>query len=243
MPVAKSYTNKEILCEPYIKNKKSYVKIKTNSGPKEVRWYTEAEYAKMYSEDSSFGDPKSGRTRSYKEVLGFTNGYITIYGGNTYENIDWFREQPACRYSNLWGWYVSSEETIPENPPEDVITYILPFESIFVNENQIKKEADIKEAVSAILYSEKHGEYVGEIGDKVEAYLTVVSAIPMSSYYNENTNMYKFIDDLDNIYTWTTSAKTLTVGETYNIKGTIKDLKEYKGELTNVLTRCKILDF
>ena len=50
--VAKSYQGLEILCEPYeLAKGRLYVKVRTKSGAnKEVRWYTEAEYAKMYPE-------------------------------------------------------------------------------------------------------------------------------------------------------------------------------------------------
>ena len=50
------------------------------------------------------------------------------------------------------------------------------------------------------------------------------------------------IDDLGNIYIWTTASKTLAVGQTYNISGKIKELKTYKGENENVLTRCKVIE-
>lgn len=52
MPVAKSYQSLEILCEPYVLDKgRQYVKVRTKNGEnKQVRWYTDAEYAKMYPE-------------------------------------------------------------------------------------------------------------------------------------------------------------------------------------------------
>lgn len=241
MPVAKTYVKDTILCDPYTKNGRKYVKIKHGSSEKEVRWYSEAEYKKMYGDaDSSFGDPQTKRTRTYKEVLGFKEGYITIFKGETYGNLDWFREAPQCRYSTLWGWYVSSEEELPANVPEDVEPLRLSADLIFVDDNQIKTETEIKKAVDSVIYTETVGDFVGEVGDKVEAYLTVIAAIPLDGYYGQSM-MHKMVDDLGNIYIWTTSSKSLTVGNTYNLAGKIKELKTYKGENENILTRCRVV--
>ena len=81
MPVAKSYKELPICGEPYEKNKRMYVVVECKNGHrKEVRWYTEDEYAKMYPEE----EVKPQRLRSVKEVLGFSKGYITIFKGDTY---------------------------------------------------------------------------------------------------------------------------------------------------------------
>ena len=47
--VAKSYQTLEIVQEPFSENGRLYVKVKTKKGTiKKVRWYSEAEYARMY---------------------------------------------------------------------------------------------------------------------------------------------------------------------------------------------------
>ena len=47
--VAKSYQNLQRICEPYESKGRMYVKVLTAAGrEKEVRWYTEREYMKIY---------------------------------------------------------------------------------------------------------------------------------------------------------------------------------------------------
>ena len=50
--VAKSFQSLRQIGEPYTKNGRQYVKVeKKSGGEREVRWYTEAEYAKMYPDE------------------------------------------------------------------------------------------------------------------------------------------------------------------------------------------------
>lgn len=90
MAVAKSYQALTQIGEPYELNGKMYVKVQAKSGAKQVRWYTDREYAKMYPEDksvlTSFGEDKkkSPYWRSQKDVLGFEEGFIWIFKGDTY---------------------------------------------------------------------------------------------------------------------------------------------------------------
>ena len=67
MAVAKSYRDCEILCSPFISNGRRYVNIKTPAGTeKRVRFYSDAEYLKMYGEPFAPVKPMSE-----KEKLGF----------------------------------------------------------------------------------------------------------------------------------------------------------------------------
>ena len=118
--VAKSYENLEQVCEPYSLNGKEYVKVRMKNGSiKQVRAYTEAEYRKYNPEVKIIKPAKSRR-----DVLGFgEKGYIWIFKGATpgatYENLDWFRASP-CRYTRVWGWYLGSDEAMPEPLPANI---------------------------------------------------------------------------------------------------------------------------
>ena len=50
MPVAPSFQNFTRLSEPFFKNGKTYIKVKNPSTgtEREVRWYSDSEYAKAY---------------------------------------------------------------------------------------------------------------------------------------------------------------------------------------------------
>jgi hypothetical protein len=120
--VAKSYMRCDIMGEPFKQNGRMYVTIETPTGAmKNVRWYTDAEWARMYpNEDISVAKANS------RTILGFGEaGYITIYYGDTYKNLDWFKAEPECRYHKIWGWYTPSNEEVSAVLPEGVETGIM----------------------------------------------------------------------------------------------------------------------
>ena len=235
--VAKSYMRCDIMGEPFKQNGRMYVTIETPTGAmKNVRWYTDAEWSRMYpNEDISVAKANS------RTILGFGEaGYITIYYGDTYKNLDWFKAEPECRYHKIWGWYTPSNEEASVVLPEGVETGILHWNDI-VNEADDVDEVLALKAVNAIRYAnEKSGQFVGEIGDRDTFVLTVTKVIPLEGYYG-SSNMHIMKDDNDNTFVWTTAAKTLEVNSTYCLKGTIKDHKEYHGVNQTILTRCTLV--
>lgn len=130
MPTAKSYQSLKTIGDIYEKNKRKYIKVLTKTGiEKEVRWYSDAEYARMYPETRKI-------FKSQKEVLGFEKGYITLLRSS---DEDWLRFSPA-RLTRWWGWYIPSNEDLPRDLPKDIITKILTWEDA---EKIIKKEGKI----------------------------------------------------------------------------------------------------
>lgn len=235
--VAKSYQRCDIMGEPFVKNGRKYVTIETPFGMmKNVRWYTDAEYARMYKED-----PKT--TESLRDVLGFGDaGYITIYLGNTYENLSWFKAEPECRYHKIWGWYTPSDKELPEDIPEGISTARLEWEKVVDGNGTAVNETKAQDAVNEIKYAnvESVSEYIGEIGSREEFTLTVKKAIAIYGAYGTST-MHIMEDEDGNVFVWTTAAKDLERDVTYVLKGTIKDHKEYRGVKQTVLTRCKVM--
>lgn len=232
--VAKSYQNLATFGEPFAENGKKYIIVITNRGAhKKVRWYTDAEYAKMYP------DEKPTRIRSVKEVLGFSKGYITIYKGDTYSVLDWFRERPECRYHEFWGWYTVSEEVVPV-PPAGIEPVQLRWEDIaFVDEDALKSESAIKDHLATLLYEPSPSRWQGEVGDRIDRKLTVIKVTPIDGYYGP-TSFHLFSDEAGNEYCWTTASKILELGKTYQVRGTIKQLSKYKGKEQTILTRCRV---
>ena len=91
--------------------------------------------------------------------------------------------------------------------------------------------------------NKENSEFVGNVGDMLEAKVIVKRCIAFESYYGGYSYMHIFEDiDTGNIYTWTTSTKSLEASADvkYAIKGRIKDHKEYKGTKQTVLTRVKM---
>lgn len=236
MPVAKSYKDLPRLCEPFEANGKMYVKIQTKSGAKKlVRWYTEQEYKRMYPDEVA----ENKRVRSVKDVLGFEKGYITIFKGNTYEDLEYFRSSNA-RYNKFWGWHFISTDEIPNDLPEDVEPIRLNWEDVSDGENLIP-EKELKMVIEKLIYDPTDSEFIGEVGDRLDFILTVNKIIPFENYYG-HSNMYIFNDESGNEFVWTTSAKTLTLGKTYKVRGTISEHKTYRNSAQNVLKRCAVTE-
>lgn len=246
MAVAKSYKELTQHGEPYEKNGKMYIVVECKNGHrKEVRWYTDAEYAKMYPDDApkfpskEFGSCGGRKTRPTKEVLGFKEGYIWVFKGDTYPLVEWFRENGA-NFRTFWGWNFTSEQELP-NLPAGIEAKKLMWESVaFVDEDVLRPQSAIDEAMAELIYDESPSTYVGAVGDRLDLTLTVKKAIELADGYYGPSTMHIFTDEKGNEYVWTTGARKLTEGETYFIKGTVKDHKMYKKTKQTVLTRCNV---
>ena len=225
MATAPSFANLERLSEPFEENGKEYILVKTKSGTtRRVRWYEEP----------------MKKIRPVKEVLGFTKGYITIFKGDTYSLLDWFRAEEACRYHNFWGWYVPSELEVPA-VPAGLEAIQLKWEDVaFADEDQLRPEGQIKEHIDSLMYEPSPSTWQGEVGDRITRYLTVTKVTELPDGYYGPSTFYLFEDEDGNEYTWTTAARKLELGESYEVVGTIKALSKYKGKEQSVLTRCRV---
>lgn len=237
MPVAKSYQSLEIVGDVFVSSGRQYVNVKLKSGKlKTVRWYSDAEYRKMYPEAVAADRSADPYYKPQKEVLGFTKGYITIFKGDTYAEIDWFRASIA-RYARWWGWYIISTEEVPADLPEGITPIQLSWELVGQEDGNLKPEHLVKEAVESIIYEESKSEYVGSIGERLDLYLTVERTIELDGAYGRSS-MHIMRDDCGNSYVWTTASKTWSVGSEHHIKGTVKDHRKYRNQCQTILTRC-----
>lgn len=240
MAVAKSYIGLSQTCEPYMAdNNRWYVRVVLKSGKeKEVRWYTDIEFEKMYPETSVITEP-SKDVDAAKNRLGFQEGYITIFRGDQETNNDWFKLSNA-RWARYWGWYVVSTEEVPEQLPFGIEPVKLYWKDIIGPTGEMKPEDKLKEIVDVLLYGESDSQFIGSIGERLELVVNVAKAISFDGAYGKTT-MHIMHDDCGNEYVWTTGSKTLTVDNIYHIRGTVKDHRVYKGTNQTILTRCMIL--
>ena len=233
MAVAPSFQKYPTYGEPYEKNGRQYIRIIYPDGHhREVRWYAETP-SKV---------PQGKVLRSLKEVLGFSKGYITIFKGDTYSLLEWFQEEPKCRYHKFFGWYVISEDELPTLPAgiEPIQLY---WENVaFEDEDALKGESAIKEHIDSLMYEPSNSKWQGEIGERLELELLCVKVIELEGGYYGPSNFHLFSDSEGNEYCWTTASKKLEEGENYKLRGTVKNLSRYKGIEQTILTRCRILD-
>lgn len=237
MAVAKSYQNLKQLCEPYEINGRMYVKVETaKGGSRQVRWYSDYEYAKLYGEKTP--TPKVIRTQ--RQVLGFEHGYITLLKGDTYNLRDWLKSIGA-RYTRWWGWYIQSTDTVPETIPAGIDTVKLEWKNICAPDGEnLANEDSVVEYVESLIYDEGNSQFVGKIGERLELNVKITKVIKLENGYG-SSNMHIMEDANENIYIWTTATKDLSENVEYHIKGTVKDHRTYHNNKQTILTRCTIL--
>lgn len=236
--VAKSFQSMKQLDEPFCEKGKMYVNVQNEKTGtiRKVRWYTESEYVKMYGEKVN-APAKVFKTQ--KKVLGFENGYVTIFKGDTYANLEWFQKSIA-RYCKLWGWYIVSTEAVPFDLPTDLEPIELKWELVGEEEGCLKPEADVKSAVESILYDKGDSTFQGAVGERLDLEIEVIAAHKRDGYYGEQTIHY-MIDTSGNQYLWSTASKSWEVGDKHHIKGTVKEHKVIRNVETTVLTRCTLV--
>ena len=235
MPVAKSYTALPIEEGPYQVNGRMYCKVRQKTGAlKQVRWYSDAEYARMYPEEKVIAPDINCKTQ--KDILGFEKGYITIFKGDTYANTEWFKRSIA-RYCRFWGWYIVSTDEIPADLPDTVTPVRLPWEIVGKEDGTLMPEGMIATAIEPLLYEASKSEYQGKIGERIERTLTVRKNVNLPNAFGVSS-MHIFEDDSGNVYVWITSSKAWPEGSEHKIRGTIKDHKMYRNCKQTILTRC-----
>ena len=160
--------------------------------------------------------------------------------GDTYAIKDELKEKGA-RYDRVLGWYFAEpvegytlvECAIESYMPEgyDGIIDMMLFDKVRLD----------AEKIAAL---PKRGEYIGEVGDKVEFAVTlerIGSYCTNYTYYGEMVYVYTFANEDGDALVWKTQ-KELDIEEGANVilKGTVKGHSEYKGQRQTVLTRCKV---
>lgn len=235
MPVAKSYIDLPLEEGPYQANGRMYCKVRMKNGTlKQVRWYSDAEFARMYPEEKAPAVDPDRKTQ--KDILGFEKGYITIFKGDTYANLEWFKHSIA-RYCKFWGWYIVSADEVPANLPEGIIPVQLPWELVGKEDGTLLLEHQIAKAIEPLLYEASISEFQGSIGERLERVLTVRKNICLQGAFGIST-MHIFEDENQNVYTWTTTSKSWPEGSEHKIRGTVKDHRIYKNCKQTILSRC-----
>lgn len=236
--VAKSYQSMTQIGEPYASNGKMYVQVKNEKtgAIRQVRWYSETEYAKLYGEKA---DKSAKQFKTQKEVLGFEKDYITIFKGDTYSNLEWFKNSVA-RYCKWWGWYIVSTETVPIDLPTGIEPIELKWEMVGEEDGVLKPDHIVKQAVESLLYEASDSQFVGSIGERLDIEVTIIAARRQDGYYGPST-VHHMEDASGNRYIWNTNSKSWEVGDKRHIRGTVKDHKIIKNVNVTILTRCSVV--
>ena len=234
--VAPSFQKYPTYGDPYEKNGREYICIVYPDGHhREVRWYPEPQ---TNLRPSASRVPYK-KIRPTKDVLGFSKGYIYLVKGETYSFKEWLIENGAT-YRTCWGWAFPSDiEELPQLPAGLSLVKLMWDSVAYVDEDELKSEEQIKKHVDSLIYDESPSKHQGNIGERLELTLTVKRVVEKEGYYG-NSAFHIFSDEEGNIYTWNTSSKTLEVGHTYHLKGTVKEHTCFRNVNQTILTRCAI---
>ena len=235
--VAKSYQKMEIVSEIYISEGKSYVRVRDNKGnEKQVRWYSDKEYARMYG--TPVDHSKDPFYKTQKVLFGFDKtGYITIFKGDTFAAKDVLKGLEGARYTRCWGWGVPGDVEIPEI--EGITPVQLPWDRVGNPDESLKSDEAIEMVVSELTLDPSDSTFQGEIGERIRQRLMKVTRVITLDGYFGRSYMHIFEDEHSNVYVWTTSSRCLDENAIYWIDGTVKDHKLYKNVAQTILTRCK----
>lgn len=242
--VAKSYQEWTRECEPFQANGKMYIAVRNPKGStKNVRAYTEKEYAKMYGSaevqtlPTVVDTPRAGAP-VVKDILGFQDGYIWIFKGDLESAEYWFSRTPEARYHVIFGWYIVSTDMIPIDMPCCIESVKLPWEKIGNADGTLLPKTIIETVINELRYGGHPSKHQGHIGDRLDLNLWVTRSLNLGETQYGTKYMYFFNDAEENEYTWTTGvSKPWLVGDAVHIKGTVKSHETYQGIKQTQLTR------
>jgi len=239
MPVAKTYQSMEIQGEPYQENKRWYVNILSTKGVKKVRWYSDAEYARMYPEEK-----KDLMDFNARHAFGFDEkGYITIYKGDPKVVEEWAEnDRTNIWYNLIFGYYTPSKFPTPKilNGIEPIQ---LKWEQVQNYEDRMKPHEEVAKLVSSLISVQpctSNSTYQGQENTWLEKEVVIKENLKREDHFGEKHT--HFMRDAEgNLYLWETGAKNLEIGMAVKLKMKVKAHKEVNGEKCTVVWYCKVI--
>ena len=228
MPVAKSYENCDLKGEPFKENGKWYVLIIKKGEEKKVRWYTEAEYARMYPmAKGGLVSKDIMMTFNARHAFGFDNlGYITLYRGNAETVKNWARQEwpPLAWYNETFGFYTPSKIT-PANYPEGVECVKLTWDEVKQDDIHMKSHEEVKRYVDVLISPNTAQDNQWNVNDWIEKTVTIRTKETNESRFGAKYK-YGMVDSENNLFIWETGAKDYKVDVVVTLKMKVKEIKE-----------------
>ena len=234
MAVAKTYEKMEICGEPFKENGHMYVFVLAPKGQKKVRWYTDAEYRRMYP---TAVIEHNVMDFNAKHVFGFEEtGYITIYKGSNVEG--WANEDRTnIRYNCTFGFYTPGRLESPH-----LIAGIEPvklmWEEVMDHDDRMKPHEVVQKIVAAKLGTLSNSQYQGNVNEWLQKAVTVKEKKSNETHFGTK-HTYVLEDSDGNSYIWETGAKDFACAQTISLKMKVKEHKEVNGTPTTIVWYCK----
>jgi hypothetical protein len=238
MAVAKTYANMKISGEPFMENKRMYVNVISPKGLKKVRWYSDAEYRRMYPQEEVKHNVMDFNAR---HVFGFGDlGFITIYKGDQTSLEECVETHHANFRRNLtFGYYTPSHISLCDLPT-NVTPVKLLWDSVMDHDDRMKPHDVVQKIVAEKLGTLSKSKYQGAVNDWLQKTVKVTKKTSKESHFGTK-HTYDFEDSDGNTYIWETGAKDFTSGETISLKMKVKEHKEIDGNEVTVVWYCKVI--
>lgn len=237
MAVAKTYEHMQIQGEPFEENKRMYVNVLAPKGIKKVRWYTDAEYKRMYPES----EKKENDTMDFnaRDAFGFGDlGYITIYQGNSQDIEEFVDEHRQCFWRNLtFGYYTPSHIVINEFP-SNIFPIKLLWTDVMDHDDRMKSHEEVQKFIASLLGTTSNSEYQGQENEWFTKEVTIRENKTHETQYGDK-HTHIMVDAQGNTYIWETGTKNYASGSTIKLKMKVKTHKEINGEKCTVVWYCK----
>lgn len=234
MAVAKTYAKMEISGEPFMENKRMYVNVISPKGLKKVRWYSDAEYRRMYPDTV---EEHNVMDFNAKHVFGFEEtGYITIYKGSDVEG--WANEDRTnIRYNCTFGFYTPGRLESP-HLIEGIEPVKLMWEEVMDHDDRMKPHEVVQKIIAAKLGTLSNSQYQGNVNEWLQKTDTVKEKKSNETHFGTK-HTYVLEDSDGNSYIWETGAKDFACAQTISLKMKVKEHKEVNGTPTTVVWYCK----
>ena len=219
------------------------------NGKGEQKWkeYTPEYYAKLEAKRIEKAKKKAPEINAkFFKSIGFNEigeAWLVV-GINTFEAKDALKEAGARFHSEI-GWHFDKE-------PETVNAA---FKTVKITVEQVADETNVGtyflkdydvikglcDGIREANLPKNPSDYVGNVGEKVEKVVTLKRVNWFEGFHGQYTGIHVFEDENKNVLVWkTASAPDMEIGSIVTIRGTVKELNEYKGTKQTILTRCKI---
>lgn len=212
----------------------------------EVRWYTDKERAaqdraaEKRAEKKKIEAEKRAVRFKARNAFGFGEaGYITLVIGE-HDAIQSWREglpEHTVWYNEIFHWFIPSDRT-PAEIPSNIKTIKLDWDSIKINDLEMRPRKEVEEYVSSLVYEPSKSTYQGEVGTWLIKDVVIKSNIELDSRFGLS-HMHVMEDEDGNVYVWTTASKNIAAGTPLHMKMKVKEHKEYKGTQQTIVFYCK----
>ena len=236
MAVAKTYEKMALVGEPFQENGKMYVNVQAPKGIKKVRWYSDAEYRRMYPNAVTEHDIMDFDAH---HAFGFDKtGFITIYKGQKVE--DWAENDRTNIWFNLTFGYFTPGNLVHQELIDGITPIKLTWEEVAAEGNKMKPHEEVQKYVNSLFTStgNSQSQYQGAENEWLQKTVTVREKKTKDSRYGDK-HTYTLVDAENNIYVWETGAKNYALDATVSLKMKVKEHKEINGEKVTVVWYCK----